>query len=256
MIPRLQNDFRQDRAVVHWTHKIGGDFVLTYDHAQNADGGDVVTNLAKLPARAVIDAVHYINPTGLAEHAANFAVISVKQGATVVAEWSTETGQEGTLTADTYVDLVLSATAADLIIETDEELDLSVNESGTTTVPAGRVEVYGHYVDDDATFKVFRALRKMRVDRVDLKLLAGLATSDTNYYVFELKNGSTVVADWSTKTTGGEGALTADTFHQMTDATDVADQVLDAGDTLDLDCAETGDAVLTDLEIVIHGRYL
>lgn len=246
----------QQAVVAAMSRKVGGEKVaFKQDIAANANAGTVTTKIASPPYRCVVEGVRYINPTGLAADAANFAVLAVKQGAVVVADWSTETGQEGTLTADTYVDLTLGA-AAGLIIEADEELVFEVAESGTTTVPAGQVEVYLRAVPDDIAYKVFTAKSKMRVDQVNLKALLALTTSDTDYYVFTLKQGANTVATWSTKTTGGDGTMAADTFVTMGLTATVADLILEAGETLSLDCAETGDAVLSDLDIVVHGRYL
>ncbi|MCW5830150.1 MAG: hypothetical protein KIT79_12645 [Deltaproteobacteria bacterium] len=43
----------------------------------------------------------------------------------------------------------------------------------------------------------------------------GRTQSDTDYLVIELKNGSTVLADFDTRTTDGDGALTADVAAAM-----------------------------------------
>lgn len=88
-----------------------------------------------------VKSVQYHNLTGLATHADNWFVIALKQGSVVVADWSTDTGEEGTIAADTHVSLTLSATAADLIIEPDEVLSLMLTEGGTATLPAGQIEV-------------------------------------------------------------------------------------------------------------------
>lgn len=90
-----------------------------------------------------IENVQYHNITGLAADASNTFNIALKQGSVVVADWDTTTGQEGTIAADTHVSLVKSSTAADLIIEADEVLSLVLTETGTATLPAGRMEVFG-----------------------------------------------------------------------------------------------------------------
>lgn len=93
-----------------------------------------------------IDKVKYINPTGLANDAANFFVLALKQAAVEVAKWSTETGQQGTIAAAAYVDLVLSTTDADLIIEDGESLTFVCTETGTATLPAGTLQVRGRFI--------------------------------------------------------------------------------------------------------------
>ncbi len=63
------------------------------------------------------------------------------------------------------------------------------------------------------------------------------------------------IAEYDTRA-ANEGALTADTFGAM-DLTDtVADLVVDAGDIFFLHCSEAGDAVLSDLELTVHARYI
>lgn len=83
----------------------------------------------------------YLNVTGLAQDASNTFNIALKQGSVVVADWDTTTGQEGTITADTHMNMTLSATPADLIIEPNEVLALALTETGTASLPAGQIEV-------------------------------------------------------------------------------------------------------------------
>jgi hypothetical protein len=121
-------------------------FFLRYDHAQVT--GDTTVRLLKNTSgqQLRIDEIVYINPTGLAQDGSNYFAIQVKQGSVVVGEWSTLTGAEGTIAADTYVALDLSDTDADLIIEDDEILTLLLDETGTATLPAGSIEIRGRFV--------------------------------------------------------------------------------------------------------------
>jgi hypothetical protein len=134
MEPRRPNQFLQE---VYRTE---------YDHAAAADA-DQTVHLDKLTRRMKVTKVKYINPTGLAEHAANHAKIQILNGATVVAEKNTDSAGAGDngIPANTFIDLTLSATAADLLFDADDVLTFKIDESGTTTVPAGRVVVEGVY---------------------------------------------------------------------------------------------------------------
>jgi hypothetical protein len=132
MAARRPNDFYQDRLV------------LPYDHVQLT--ADTTIKLWKVPRRFRIDRVMYINQTGLAQDATNFFAIKLMNGATVMASWSTETGQQGTLTADTFVQLVNSGTDANLVAAADDVLSVQFDESGTATLPAGRLVIEGRYV--------------------------------------------------------------------------------------------------------------
>jgi hypothetical protein len=114
---------------------------LTYDHAQVT--ADTTVKLYKVPAgkKLRVVGVDYINPTGLAEDAANYFNIKVLKDATVMASWSTETGQQGTIAADTFVALANSATDADLVAAAAAIIALFLDETGTATLPAGRVAI-------------------------------------------------------------------------------------------------------------------
>lgn len=90
-----------------------------------------------------ITGAKYLNVTGLAQDASNSFKIGLNQGAVEIAKWNTATGQDGTITADTHMTMVLSSTAADLIVEPDEILSLVFTETGTASLPAGQVEVTG-----------------------------------------------------------------------------------------------------------------
>lgn len=90
-----------------------------------------------------VTSVQYLNVTGLAQDPSNSFKISLNQASVEVAKWSTTTGQEGTVTADTHMNMTLSATPADLIIEPDEVLSVVLTETGTASLPAGQLEVTG-----------------------------------------------------------------------------------------------------------------
>lgn len=113
------------------------------DHIQVT--ADTVVKLWTVPAgrkfrlrRAV-----YINPTGLAADPTNYFDVEVLKGATVMAKWSTLTGSDGALVADTPTTLALSATDASRVAAAGDVISLSLNETGTATLPAGRIVIEG-----------------------------------------------------------------------------------------------------------------
>jgi len=117
---------------------------LSYDHA--ALTADTTTKLWKCPSGRSfkVTRVSYVNPTGLAADGTNYFNLKVLKGAsTVMANWSTLTGQEGTLTADTFVSFTLSSTAANLVLQAGDELSFFADETNTATLPAGRLVVEG-----------------------------------------------------------------------------------------------------------------
>jgi hypothetical protein len=116
---------------------------LTYDHAQAA--ADATTKLYKVPAgkQFRLTGVDYINPTGLVQDAANAFIVKVTKDGTVMASWSTITGAQGTIAANTFVALVNSVTDADLVAAAGAIIALFLDEQGDTTLPAGRVVIRG-----------------------------------------------------------------------------------------------------------------
>ncbi len=252
---REANEYFREALTADHRIPVGEKLVQVFDHPENADGGAVVTNFLYATERIVVDEVRYVNVTGLAADAANYGELKLLQGAVEVAVWSTETGQEGTIAADTYVQLT-NGTEPNRIVEAGEELTFSVAESGTTTIPAGRFEVHYRVVPDDIEYKVHKAKKKTRITGVDLKVKTAITASDTNYYVFTLKQDAVTVATWSTKTTGGNGALVAETYVSMALSSTGADLVVEADEQLTLDCAETGDSVLSDIAVTVHGELL
>lgn len=94
-----------------------------------------------------IEKVEYINVVGLAEHADNYWEIDLLKDATSMAQWSTDEDADGTLTADTFVDLNLSATKADLVADVGDVFSLALTKvASAANLPPGRIVVHGRYV--------------------------------------------------------------------------------------------------------------
>ena len=62
-------------------------------------------------------------------------------------------------------------------------------------------------------------VREHRISRVWYNNPTGFATSNTAYWVITLTDGTNTLASWSTKTTGGQGTLTANTPVELVLAT-------------------------------------
>lgn len=120
------------------------DVVISFDHASVS--ADTTLRIAKLTKPFRISKVRYVNETGLAGSGANFFNIKLLKGATVAANWSTDSGAQGTIAASTFVDMVLSATDADQVFAADDVMSLFLDETGTAALPAGRIVIEGRYV--------------------------------------------------------------------------------------------------------------
>lgn len=132
--PRRKDGFRAERVLIPFTH-------------EQVTADTTPAPIYKVPAGRTLEIarVLYQNPTGLAEDAANFFNLKFHDGtpANVAANWSTETGQQGTLTAATFVEFVI-ATNANKALAAGDVLTLFLDETGTATLPAGFGVVEGY----------------------------------------------------------------------------------------------------------------
>ena len=93
-----------------------------------------------------VTAIEILNPTGLAQDPANYFSVSLLAGATTIGTFSTLTGAQGTITANTSALFVLSATDANCVAPQGSLLKLVFTKTGTQTFPAGRIVVHGRYI--------------------------------------------------------------------------------------------------------------
>lgn len=118
---------------------------ISLDHASTA--ASLTTKVWKVPAGRSfrINRVFYNNPTGLAANASNYFDIRALNAALIAAKWSTLTGSDGTLAADTPVELVLQ-TDANRVLPAGTVLSFAFILTGTATLPAGRVVLEGDLI--------------------------------------------------------------------------------------------------------------
>lgn len=94
-----------------------------------------------------VDSVEYLNPTGFVQDTTNFWTVSLKNGSTTVASWSTQTSAQGTIAPATPVQLVLSATDANLVFAAGDIFSAVMTKTASPApLPPGRLTVHGHYV--------------------------------------------------------------------------------------------------------------
>jgi hypothetical protein len=258
MTVKRPNSFTSKARNIDYEHPasklLGAPVSMFYEHGSLT--ADTTVKLFAAVSEFLLESARYINPTGLAADAANYFNIKLVETAVVMANWSTETGQEGTIAADTFVDLTLG-TAADRTLAADEELSIFFDETGTATLPAGRIQIEGRYYETNtALVKLFKAKERFLVEKVRYINPTGLVEDATNFFDIQVKNGATVVANWSTETTVGEGTIAADTWVDLTLSTTGSDLVLALDDVLSLNLDENGTQTLPAGRIQIEGRYL
>jgi hypothetical protein len=98
--------------------------------------------------------------------------------------------------------------------------------------------------------------RTLVIDSVQYVNQTGLAADDTNFYIIKLLNGAIVAGSWSTKTTGGNGALVADTLVTAALSATPTDLVVPGGTKLKLFLDLTGTATLPAGSIRVDGHYV
>ncbi len=125
-VTRRTNQYLQEDSFVAFTHA-----QVTADTA--------AAHFWTAPYACKVSGVKYENPTGLATDATHFFVIKIQNASAVCALWSTDTGQEGTLSAATAVSMTLGA-SADCVLAAGDTLSVVLTEGGTATLPAG----FGH----------------------------------------------------------------------------------------------------------------
>ncbi len=118
---------------------------MVFAHAQAAADTTVPLFKNRTDRHMRITAIDYYNATGLAEDATNFFELVVRDaaGTKVYGSWSTETDEEGTIAAATYVSLTLGA---NLVVAPGEEVVLLLDETETATLPAGSVTIHAEYI--------------------------------------------------------------------------------------------------------------
>ena len=131
-MPRSANKFLRERA--------------TFRVENAALTATATTVVEKLTRAARIVGVKIYNPTGLVTHADNWFAMTVQFDAVVAATWSTDTGQEGTITAATHMDLTNSVVAGALNGAAGSQLKVVYTEGGTATLPVGHMEIELEYI--------------------------------------------------------------------------------------------------------------
>jgi len=117
-----------------------------YPYAVPSETADATLIFYAVKGRAIhLERVSLSSYAGQAADASNFVNFKlVKNGTTVIASWSTQTGHEGALTANTPVELTYSTNAADLHLKDGDTLGVFVDTTGTITVAAVQITAEGY----------------------------------------------------------------------------------------------------------------
>jgi hypothetical protein len=133
-------------TVAVWVDLLGegdGEIVVFGDNnASLTDDSTVAKFIVPAGRTFLLEAASYFNATGLAQDAANYFDIKVVNGATVMANWSTQTGQEGTIAAATTVNLT-NGTPANRTAAAGSVISVFYDETGAATLPAGTLTFTG-----------------------------------------------------------------------------------------------------------------
>lgn len=119
-------------------------FFMSFDIPEAADA-DAVHKLFASLWRMRILKVEVIMPAGLAEDTTNAVLLALKKGSTVIASHNTDSDlsvPDASIPADTSFEIGLTATLPDRIVSPGDVVSWGVDESGTTTVPAHRLNLW------------------------------------------------------------------------------------------------------------------
>lgn len=121
------------------------------DSAANASASLTATTTVKLfkckDRSFRLDRAFYNNPTGFAADPTDYWTVAVLKGTTVMASWSTLSTAQGALTADTPVNLVLSATDANTVADDGDVISMKFTKTGSpAALPPGRLVLEGRYL--------------------------------------------------------------------------------------------------------------
>ena len=97
--------------------------------------------------------------------------------------------------------------------------------------------------------------RSLRLDGAWYNNPTGLAADANNYFTITVKKGSTVMATWSTQTTGN-GALVADTPVTLVLSATDSDTVAAAGDVISVSFAKSGTQTLPAGRLTMNFRLV
>lgn len=95
-----------------------------------------------IPQKSRIKSAYLVNGAGIAQSDTDKAVITLKNGSTVIATHSTAlTGGTGALSANVPAAMALSSTEADLLVAAGTYLKVNYDESGTYAMTGASVIV-------------------------------------------------------------------------------------------------------------------
>lgn len=113
---------------------------VSFDHGTIAATTTVKLKTVRRPSRCLF--VEYKNVAGVTADATDFYTLQILNGSTVVASYSVQTGADGTIAADTFVLLTLSATDTNRIFAAGDVLAVKfLKAASAANLTTGRVNV-------------------------------------------------------------------------------------------------------------------
>lgn len=217
---------------------------IPFAHAQVTAG--LASKLWQCPAGRTlrIDAVPYVNPTGLAEDATNYFTIAIANVSNVIE----------------VADLTFTAATTDICTASGHGLqtgDGPVRLASTTTLPGGLAAATDYYI-----IRLSANTFSLAATRTAAYAGTAIDVTDTGTGTHTLSDTAStvrplIVASYSTNSAGaGTNTLAANTFTPLAlSATDV-DAIVEGGEELALILIEGGTATLPAGSGFVRGRFV
>ena len=93
-----------------------------------------------------LDEVEYINPTGIAQHASNYWEIEIYDDAVSMAIYSTATAADGTITANTPVNLTVNTDGTEVAAASSVISVKFTKVASAADLPPGKLRIRGRYL--------------------------------------------------------------------------------------------------------------
>lgn len=108
----------------------------------NASGSNTVYKFSR---RCRVTRVSYVSEAGVSEDVTNYVDVRIMNNAVVAGNWSTQTGEQGSLPVNESIDFTLDGDTTKQVYQAGSVLSLDVVVSGTGVLTDGHINIDGTF---------------------------------------------------------------------------------------------------------------